>query len=51
MFIDEHRDVLGVEAIYQVLPIVPSTCYRWKSFEADPDKASRRRKRDIFLCS
>ena len=51
MFIDEHRDVLGVEAICKVLPIVPSTYYRWKSIEADPDKASRRRKRDIFLCS
>ena len=46
MFIDEHREGLGVEAICKVLPIVPSTYYRWISIKADPEKGS---KRDLIL--
>ena len=49
MFIDEHRIELGVEAICKALPIVPSTYYRMKAIEADPEKASARSKRDLFL--
>lgn len=49
MFIDEHRNELGIEAICKVLPIVPSTYYRVKAIEADPAKASARSKRDLFL--
>ena len=49
MFIDEHRSELGVEAICKHLPIVPSTYYRIKAVEADPEKASARSKRDLFL--
>ena len=49
MFIDEHRIELGVEAICKALQIVPSTYYRMKAIEADPEKASARSKRDLFL--
>ena len=49
MFIDEHRDHLGVEAICKVLPIAPSTYYHRKSIELDPAKASDRAKRDTFI--
>ncbi|MGD7428244.1 IS3 family transposase [Ralstonia pseudosolanacearum] len=49
MFIDDHREHLGVEAICKVLPIAPSTYYRHKSIELDPEKASARAKRDMFI--
>ena len=49
MFIDDHREHLGVEAICKVLPIAPSTYYHYKSVEADPAKASDRAKRDAFI--
>ncbi len=51
MFIDKHREALGVEAICKALPIAPSTYYRCKAIEADPEKASQRSKHDVFLCS
>lgn len=50
MFINEHREGLGVEAICKVLPIAPSTYYRFKAIEAAPEKASERSKQDAFLC-
>ena len=49
MFIDDHREYLGVEAISKVLPIAPSTYYHYKPIEADPAKASDRAKRDAFI--
>lgn len=49
MFIDDHREHLGVEAICKVLPIAPSTYYHHKSIELDPGKASDRAKRDAFI--
>jgi hypothetical protein len=49
MFIDDHREHLGVEAICKVLPIAPSTYYHHKSIERDPAKASDRAKRDAFI--
>ena len=49
MFIEDHREYLGVEAICKVLPIAPSTYYHYKSIEADPAKASDRAKRDAFI--
>ena len=49
LFIDEHRIELGVEAICKAWPIVPSTYYRMKAIEADPEKASARSKRDLFV--
>ena len=49
MFIDDHREHLGVEAICKVLPVAPSTYYHHKSIELDPAKASDRAKRDAFI--
>jgi hypothetical protein len=49
MFIDDHREHLGVEAICKVLPIAPSTYYHHKSIEVDPGKASDRAKHDVII--
>jgi phosphatidate phosphatase APP1 len=35
-FINEHRDVYGVEPICKVLPIAPSTYYTHAARQADP---------------
>ncbi|MDT0636404.1 IS3 family transposase [Spectribacter hydrogenoxidans] len=48
-FIDDHREVYGVEPICQVLPIAPSTYYEHKSREADPARAPARVQRDAML--
>ena len=39
-FIDAHRDVHGVESICALLPIAPSTYFRHKAQQADPDRRS-----------
>ena len=44
-FIDKYRHVYGVEPICSVLPIAPSTYYRYKDHEQHPDKRSHRVKR------
>ena len=49
-FIDDHRDVHGVEPICQVLPIAPSTYYVHAARRADPSRASARQRRDALLC-
>jgi transposase InsO family protein len=49
-FIDDHRDVHGVEPICQVLPIAPSTYYVHAARRADPNRASARQRRDAALC-
>ena len=36
-FIEDHRDVYGVESICKVLPIAPSTYYEHKARQADPN--------------
>ena len=48
-FIDEHRQVYGVEPICRVLPIAPSTYHAHVAKRADPGKLSARAKRDIVL--
>ena len=48
-FIDAHRDVYGVEPICKVLPIAPSTYHAHIARRADPEKLSRRAKRDEAL--
>lgn len=48
-FIDENRDVYGVEPICRVLPIAPSTYYAQAAREVDPDKQPARVKRDAQL--
>jgi putative transposase len=48
-FIDDHRDVYGVEPICRVIPIASSTYYAFKAREADPSLRSARSKRDEEL--
>jgi transposase InsO family protein len=50
-FIDEHRGVYGVEPICKVLPIAPSTYHAHAERRADPERLSRRAKRDEVLKS
>ncbi len=49
MFIDEHREVYGVEPICRVLPIAPSTYRAHAAGLADPSRRSARTKRDALL--
>jgi len=48
-FIDQHRATYGVEPICRVVPIAPSTYFRWKAAQADPTKRSTRAIRDEVL--
>jgi transposase InsO family protein len=48
-FIDQQRETSGVESICRVVPIAPSTYFRWKAVQADPAKRSRRARRDAEL--
>ena len=48
-FIDDHREVHGVEPICKVLPIAPSTYHDHVAKRADPAKLSARARRDIAL--
>ncbi len=48
-FIEEHRDVYGVEPICDVLPIAPSAYYEHKARQADPSKRPERVQRDELL--
>lgn len=49
-FIDEHRDVYGVEPICKVLPIAPSTYYTHAARKADPGLRPNRAWKDEALC-
>jgi transposase InsO family protein len=48
-FIDQHRDVYGVEPICAVLPIAPSTYFLRKAQQQEPTKRSARAQRDAEL--
>jgi putative transposase len=48
-FIDDHREVYGVESICRVLPIAPSTYHGHVVRRADPAKASPRARQDQVL--
>lgn len=48
-FIDDHRDVYGVEPICRVIPIAPSTYYEAKARERDPARCPARTQRDAVL--
>ena len=48
-FIDEHRDVHGVEPICKVLPIAPSTYRAHVARQADPGRQPARTKSDTAL--
>ncbi len=47
-FIDDHKQQYGVEPICRVLPIAPSTYYRAKELEENPEKRSQRSQHDDF---
>jgi putative transposase len=49
-FIDDHREVYGVEPICRVLPIAPSTYHVHAARRVDPAKAPARVQRDAELC-
>ena len=48
-FIDDHRDVYGVELICATVPIAPSTYFLHKAQHADPSQRSARAQRDDQL--
>jgi transposase InsO family protein len=48
-FVDQHRDVHGVEPICQLLPIAPSTYHEHVARRRDPAKLPARAKRDAEL--
>lgn len=48
-FINEHRDVYGVEPICQELPIAASTYYEHKAREMNPERLPARVRRDAEL--
>ena len=48
-FIDEHREMYGVEPICKIMPIAPSTYYARVAIRNDPVKLSERARRDIAL--
>ena len=48
-FIDDHRDVYGVEPICRVLPIAPSTYHAHAARRLDPSTAAPRVRRDEEL--
>jgi transposase InsO family protein len=48
-FIDEHREVYGVEPICAVLPIAPSTYFEHRRRRLDPARRPAREKRDEAL--
>jgi len=48
-FIDEHRELYGVEPICKVLPIAPSSYYEEKARQADPSRLPARAHRDAIL--
>jgi transposase InsO family protein len=49
-FVEEYRDVHGVEPICRLLPIAPSTYFEHVARRRDPAKLSARAKRDAELC-
>src|SRR3974390_2800958 len=49
-FIDDHREVHGVEPICKLLPIAPSTYRAHAPARRDPSRLSPRAKRDAELC-
>jgi putative transposase len=50
-FINDHRDIYGVEPICKVLPIAPSTYYDQAAKLADPALRPARAIRDETLCA
>ena len=50
-FIDDNKAEYGIEPIYRVLPIAPSTYYRAKDLSDNPHKRSLHRQHDDYYIS
>lgn len=50
-FVDQHREVQGVESICKELPIAPSTYYHIKAAQINPEKQSDRQRNDTYFKS
>ena len=48
-FIDDEKEKYGVEPICRILPIAPSTYYRIKDEQDNPEKQCRRKQSDKHL--
>jgi len=48
-FVDQHREVQGVESICKELPIAPSTYYQSKASQINPEKQSDRQRNDTYF--
>ena len=48
-FIDDEKKKYGVESICRILPIAPSTYYRIKDEQDNPEKQSHRKQSDKHL--
>ena len=48
-FIDDHREVYGLEPICRIVPIAPSTNFQWKAWVANPESRSKRAREDDGL--
>ena len=48
-FIDDEKDKYGALSICRILPIAPSTYYRIKDEQDNPEKQSRRKQSDKHL--
>ena len=48
-FVDDRREVHGVEPIRRMLPVAPATYYAHVARRADPAKASPRTRRGLVL--
>ena len=48
-FIDDEKKKYGVESICRILPIAPSTYYRIKDEQENPEKQSHRKQNDKHL--
>ena len=48
-FIDDEKEKYGVEPICRILPIAPSTYYRIKDEQDNPEKQSHRKQSDKHL--
>ena len=49
MFIDQHRDIHGVESICKVLRVAPSGYWRYATQQRDPSRVPARAQRDARL--
>jgi hypothetical protein len=49
-FINDHRELFGVEPICRLLAIAPSSYYARQAIADNPDLASKRAKRDLQNC-